>query len=193
MSCGAPRNNVRGRHAVTLYTIGHSNRPLDDFLALVNAHALRCIADVRAFPASRRWPHFNRAALADALRAANVDYVWIPALGGRRHHARPDSPHTAWTVAAFRSYADYTETAEFQKGLDELLDHARRERTALMCAEALYWRCHRRLIADRLVVSGHRVLHIDSRSHVAEHQLPDFARVVNGRLVYDGGTQLQLV
>jgi len=182
-----------GSRALTLYTIGHSNRPLDDFLALVDAHAVRCIADVRAFPSSRRWPHFNREALADALHARGVRYAWIPALGGRRHTARPDSPHSAWTVAAFRSYADYTETAEFSKGLDELLEGAHENRTAFMCAEALYWRCHRRLIADRLVVLGHQVLHIDGRTHVAEHHLPDFARIVDGRLVYDGGTQLELV
>jgi uncharacterized protein (DUF488 family) len=179
---------------LTLYTIGHSNRPLDEFLALVVAHAIRCLADVRAFPSSRRWPHFNRAPLASALDAHGIRYLWIPALGGRRHgEPRADSPHTAWTVDAFRNYADHTESEEFATGLDLLLAAAREQRTAFMCAEALYWRCHRRLIADRLLVSGHQVLHIEGRGRAIAHRLPDFARVVGGRLIYDGGTQLEML
>jgi uncharacterized protein (DUF488 family) len=179
--------------ALTLYSIGHSNRPLDQFIALVAAHNLGGIADVRAFPASRRWPHFNRAPLAQALDTHAVRYDWIPALGGRRHTGLPESPHTAWTVAAFRNYADYTETEEFARGLDELLAAAHQRRTAFMCAEALHWQCHRRLIADRLVVMGHRVLHIQSATRAAEHRLPEFARVVDGRIIYDRGTQWELV
>jgi uncharacterized protein (DUF488 family) len=179
--------------ALTLYTIGHSNRPLDVFLDLVVAHDVRGIADVRAFPTSRLWPHFNRETLAAALREAGVHYDWLPALGGRRHKGRSDSPHTAWTVAAFRNYADYAETGEFAQGLDQLLVAARERRTAFMCAEALYWQCHRRLIADRLTVLGHRVLHIQSRDRAVPHQLPDFARVVDGRIIYDRGTQLEMV
>lgn len=178
--------------SLTLYTIGHSNRPLDQFLDFVAAHDIRCIADVRAYPMSRRWPHFNREPLAQALDTQAVRYDWIPALGGRRHTSRPDSPHTAWTVVAFRNYADYTDTEEFVRGLDELLTAARQRRTAFMCAEALYWQCHRRLIADRLVVMGHKVFHIQSGTRVAEHQLPEFARVVEGRIIYDRGTQLEL-
>jgi uncharacterized protein (DUF488 family) len=179
--------------ALTVYTIGHSNRALGDFLDLVAAHDVRGLADVRAFPSSRRWPHFNREPLAEALAAAGVRYDWIPALGGRRHAGRPDSPHIAWTVATFRHYADYAETAEFVQGLDQLLTAARDRRTAFMCAEALYWQCHRRLIADRLVVLGHRVLHIQSRERAVEHRLPDFARVVDGRIIYDRGAQLEIV
>ena len=175
--------------SLTLYTIGHSNRPLDAFLDLVAAHDLRGIADVRAFPSSRRWPHFNREALAQALNARGVQYDWLPALGGRRHKGRPDSPHTAWTVAAFRNYADYSETDEFAHGLDELLAAAHQRRTAFMCAEALYWQCHRRLIADLLTVMGHHVLHIQTRDRAVEHRLPDFARVVDGRILYDRGAQ----
>jgi uncharacterized protein (DUF488 family) len=177
-----------------LYSIGHSNRSLEAFLELIEAHAVRGIADVRAFPSSRRWPHFNREPLAAALKARGVGYEWMPRLGGRRHGPRrPDSPHTAWTVAGFRNYADYADTEEFSKGLEQLLALAETQRTAFMCAEALYWRCHRRLIADRLTVLGHRVLHIESPTHAAEHRLPDFARLVDGRLIYDGGTQLDLV
>jgi uncharacterized protein (DUF488 family) len=179
--------------SATLYTVGHSNRTLDAFLELIAAHDLRGVADVRAFPSSRRWPHFNREPLAEALNAANVRYDWIPALGGRRHKGRPDSPHIAWTVAAFRNYADYTETAEFAQGIEQLLAAARERRTAFMCAEALYWQCHRRLIADRLVVMGQQVLHIQSRERVVEHRLPDFARVVAGRIIYDRGEQLRMV
>jgi uncharacterized protein (DUF488 family) len=176
-----------------LYTVGHSNRPLDAFLALVEAHHLRSIADVRAFPSSRRWPHFNREPLTAALRMRAVRYVWIPALGGRRHKCRPDSPHTAWTVASFRSYADYMDSAEFLQGIEQLLGLAREQRTAFMCAEALHWRCHRRLIADYLLVLGQRVLHIEGRDRAVEHRLPDFARVVDGRLIYDRGTQRALI
>jgi uncharacterized protein (DUF488 family) len=181
-----------GAVSLTLYTIGHSNRPLAAFLDLVTAHDLRGITDVRAFPSSRRWPHFNREQLAAVLNDAGVRYDWLPALGGRRHKGRPDSPHIAWTVAAFRNYADYTDTDEFAQGLDQLLALARQRRTAFMCAEALYWQCHRRLIADQLVVRGHCVRHIQSRERAVEYQLPDFARVVDGRIIYDRGTQLEM-
>jgi uncharacterized protein (DUF488 family) len=151
------------------------------------------VADVRAFPASRRWPHFNRETLAKELKGTGVEYDWIPALGGRRNKGRPDSPHSAWTVAAFRNYADYTETDEFAQGLEHLLAAARERRTAFMCAEALYWQCHRRLIADQLIVRGHCVLHIQSPERAVEHRFPDFARVVGGRIIYDRGTQLEIV
>ena len=178
---------------LALYTIGHSNRPLDEFLKLAAAHEIRCLADVRAFPSSRRWPHFNREPLAASLAHHDVRYEWVPLLGGRRHGPpRPDSPHTAWTVAAFRDYADYMDSEEFSKGLEQLLALARNAHTAFMCAEAPYWRCHRRLISDRLVVLGHKVLHIQTPTRAVEHHLPGFARVVGGRLIYDGGTQLEL-
>ena len=175
-----------------IYTIGHSNRLFDDFLALLVAHDIKCIADVRSFPTSRRWPHFNRESLAAALHAHTIRYEWIPALGGRRKGGRPDSPHTAWTVPAFRAYADYAETEEFVGGLEQFLELARGARTAFMCAEALYWQCHRRLIADRLTVMGFEVRHIQTEQRAVAHRLPDFARVVGGRLVYNGGTQLKL-
>jgi uncharacterized protein (DUF488 family) len=178
---------------VTVYSIGHSNHPLEDFLALLDAHAVRGIADVRAFPSSRRWPQFNREPLAAALSAHGIAYDWIPKLGGRRRKSRPDSPHTAWTVEAFRNYADHAESAEFAAGLEQLLAAARERTTAVMCAEALYWQCHRRLVADQLVVVGHCVQHIQSQGRAIEHQLPDFARVVDGRIIYDGGTQLEML
>ncbi|HVN84346.1 MAG TPA: DUF488 domain-containing protein [Candidatus Binatia bacterium] len=177
-----------------LYTIGHSNHSLDEFLALVEAHGIQCLVDVRAFPSSRRWPHFNREALAAVLDACAVRYDWCPALGGRRRTSKgARSPHVAWTVAAFRNYADYMDTAEFVRGLSHLVGLAAQSRTAFMCAEALYWQCHRRLIADRLVVEKHRVLHIQTRDRCVEHRLPDFARIEDGRLMYDRGAQLELV
>jgi uncharacterized protein (DUF488 family) len=176
-----------------LFTVGHSNRPLEAFLDLLQAHAVHCIADVRAFPSSRRWPHFNREPLSAALKSRGMGYEWLPRLGGRRHGSPPgESPHTAWTVAGFRNYADYMGTAEFAAGLDQLLAIAAAQRTACMCAEALYWRCHRRLIADGLTVRGHPVLHIESPTRTVEHRLPEFARVVAGRLIYDRGSQLEL-
>jgi len=192
-SAEAERSHRRLPTPLTLYTIGHSNRALDAFLDLVAAQDVRGIADVRAFPSSRRWPHFNRAPLAAALNERGVDYDWLPALGGRRHKGWPDSPHRAWTVAAFRNYADYAETEEFARGLDQLLALARRQRTAFMCAEALHWQCHRCLIADQLVVRGHCVRHIQSRERAVAHQLPDFARIVDGRIIYDRRTQLEMV
>jgi uncharacterized protein (DUF488 family) len=177
----------------TLFSIGHSNQPLENFLALLAAHEVRTVVDVRAFPASRRWPHFNQAALTTALAQHGIRYVWLPALGGRRKAVRADSPHTAWTVPAFRHYADHTETAEFAAGLRELLALTAEGRTAFMCAEARYTQCHRRLIADQLCVAGHSVRHIESRTRAQEHALSAFARVVDGRIIYDGGTQLGLL
>jgi len=176
-----------------LYSVGHSNRPLDELLALIDSHGVRGIADVRAFPASRRWPQFNREPLAQALHACGIVYDWLPKLGGRRRRPRPDSPHTAWTVEAFRNYADHAESAEFAEGLAQLLAAAQARTTAFMCAEALYWQCHRRLIADQLVVRGYSVRHIQSQGRAVEHRLPEFARVVDGRIIYDKGAQLEML
>ncbi len=176
-----------GSAPAVVWSIGHSNRSWEAFEAIVRAHGIRTIVDVRAFPASRRWPHFNREAMAQGLGAVGVAYHWLPALGGRRRPRRDDSPHTAWTVDAFRSYADHMESDEFRGGLDALLTIAREQPTAFLCAEALYWRCHRRLIADRLKSLGWTVLHIGDERAAAEHQYPDFLRVVDGKLIYDGG------
>jgi uncharacterized protein (DUF488 family) len=175
----------------TFFSVGHSNHPLDIFLGLLRSHAVRILVDVRAFPTSRRWPHFDQRQLDAALAEEGVRYVWNRELGGRRK-GRASSPHTAWTVAAFRHYADHTESEEFASGLRALLALATEGRTAFMCAEARYTQCHRRLIADQLVVAGHTVCHIESRTRARAHVLPDFARVVGGRIIYDGGTQLEL-
>jgi len=172
--------------AGTIWYIGHSNHPYDAFEALLVAHGIRAVADIRAFPASRRLPHFNREAMAARLEASGIVYQWIPALGGRRQRVRADSPHRAWTVAAFRHYADHMETEEFARGLDVLMAIARERPTAFLCAEALYWRCHRRLVADKLKHLGWRVLHIRGTEAAVEHEFPAFLRIDGGRLVYDG-------
>jgi uncharacterized protein (DUF488 family) len=141
------------------------------------------VADVRRFPASRRHPHFSREILEPALGARAVDYVWLPTLGGRRS-PRPDSANTGWRVAAFRGYADYMETREFGDALAELLQVARSRRTAIMCAESLWWQCHRRLIADALVALGHDVMHIMSRDDTTPHKLIPPASIRDGKLSY---------
>jgi uncharacterized protein (DUF488 family) len=171
--------------AGTVWSLGHSSRPWDAFGALLRAHGIGAIADIRAFPTSRRWPHFNQEAMTQQLADAGVLYRWLPALGGRRHRPRPDSPHHAWTVAGFRNYADHMETAEFRAGLDALLALARERPTAFLCAEALYWRCHRRLVADKLKSLGWHVLHITGEQAAEEHRYPRFLRIVEGRLLYD--------
>ncbi|MGH7914099.1 MAG: DUF488 family protein, partial [Candidatus Binataceae bacterium] len=131
----------------TLYTVGHSTHPIERFLELLGDHRIAILADIRSFPSSRRWPQFNQEPLAQALGRAGVEYRWFKRLGGRRHSKRAESPHVAWTVAAFRSYADYTGSAEFAEGLDELLTVAATARTAIMCSEGLWWRCHRRIVS----------------------------------------------
>lgn len=166
-----------------MWTVGHSTRPADDFIALLQAHDIQSLADVRRFPASRRHPHFSRENLERALAAHAIDYVWMPALGGRRS-PRPDSANTGWRVAAFRGYADYMETPEFADALAELLDVAFASRTAVMCAESLWWQCHRRLIADALLAVGHSVLHIQSRDDAVPHKLIPPAAIRDGQLSY---------
>ena len=170
----------------TIFSVGHSNLSADAFFAILAPHAIGLLADVRAFPASRRHPHFGRDALAPACDARGIAYRWMPALGGRRRRSGDaPSPHIAWQVEAFRNYADYMDTAEFADALAALEDEARRAPTAFMCAEALWWQCHRRLIADALLWRGWNVQHIGSGGKLASHQLPEFARVDGDRIVYD--------
>jgi uncharacterized protein (DUF488 family) len=176
---------------VIVYTVGHSTLPLPDFLALLATRDLGALADVRRYPASRRHPHFAREALAESLAAAGIDYLWLPGLGGRRH-GRRGSPHVAWRSASFRAYADHMETAEFADELGRLLEVARIRPTAIMCAEAVPWRCHRQLIADALLARGIAVRHLLRRDVEPEpHRLTAFARLDGERVVYDRG-QLEL-
>jgi len=171
---------------VVVHTLGHSTRSLADFCALLRTHGITAIADVRRFPASRRHPHFAREAIAPALADVDVGYVWLPGLGGRRT-ARPGSPHHAWRSDAFRGYADHMETPEFAAALTELLRLAEARTTAIMCAEAVPWRCHRQLIADALVARGVEVRHVTGAGPPGLHRLTPFARLDGTRVVYDRG------
>jgi uncharacterized protein (DUF488 family) len=167
-------------------TVGHSNHPIDRFLEILRAHGVRRLLDVRRHPGSRKWPHFNAGALAESLPAAGIDYVPMPELGGRRK-PRPDSPHTAWRVDAFRGYADFMDTPEFASALDRVIAVADDAPTALMCAEALPWRCHRSLIADALLARGIPVREILSEREARPRELPSFARLEGKRVIYDVG------
>lgn len=167
----------------TVLTIGHSDRPLEEFLRLLQAHGATLVADVRKMPGSRRNPQFGRDALPESLRQSGIGYIHMPGLGGLRRR-RPDSPNTGWKNASFQGYADYMLTPEFEASLQELLERASEERVALMCAEAVPWRCHRSLIADALVVRGVAVEHILSASRTQPHTLHDWARVQGTRITY---------
>jgi uncharacterized protein (DUF488 family) len=153
---------------------------------LLSEHRIALVADVRSFPSSKRWPQFNQAELSGSLRRADIEYRWIKQLGGRRSSKRADSPHTAWQVPAFRAYADYTESVDFEDGIRELTRAATVSRTAYMCSEGLWWRCHRRIISDNLVVRDWAVEHIMPTGKLSPHVLAPFARVANGRIIYDG-------
>ena len=168
----------------TLFSIGHSTRSLDEFLALLSSHDVRQLADVRTIPKSRRHPQFNSDALARSLLAHGLDYRHFPALGGLRK-PRVDSPNTAWRNASFRGYADHMQTPAFAAALDDLIEWAERP-TAIMCAEAVWWQCHRQLIADALVARGRGVAHIMSREAPAAHTLTAFAHVDAEAVRYPG-------
>jgi uncharacterized protein (DUF488 family) len=166
-----------------VWTIGHSTRTLEEFLELLAQNRIEAVADVRRFPGSRRWPHFAREPLEKALERRGLAYLWLPMLGGRRTPA-PDSPNTAWRSASFRGYADYMATEAFAEGLDLLVNLASGLRTAIMCAESLWWRCHRGLIADVLRWYRFDVIHILGPGSTAPHPYTAAARIVNGRLTY---------
>lgn len=158
-----------------LLTVGHSTHPINEFVALLEGAGVEEIVDVRRYPASRRNPQFNAAALAESVAAAGIRYEHLGELGGRRR-VQPDSPNDAWTVSAFRGYADYLRTPEFAAGRRRLAETASERRTAIMCAEAAPWRCHRRLIADVFVFDGWRVLDLLPSGELREHVPPPFAR-----------------
>jgi uncharacterized protein (DUF488 family) len=172
-----------------VWTVGHSTHPLETFVALVRAHGVTAIADVRKIPRSRRNPQFNVDTLAASLAAAGLAYVHRPGLGGLRRE-RTDSINLGWKNPSFRAYADYMQTEEFARELDALLALGARERLAIMCAEAVWWRCHRSLIADAVVARGEPVLHILTAERAEPHTLRDFARVDNGRVSYPGEPEL---
>jgi len=170
----------------TLYTIGHSTRPLDDLIASLRAHQIDTLVDIRAFPMSRRLPQFNRDFLEQTLPAAGIRYVWMKALGGYRKKILEESPNLALRNASFRNYADYMLTPEFERAMSELTALAEQARTTYMCAERVYFRCHRMLVSDWLVAHGHEVLHIEATGPVKPHQLTAEARMLDGRVLYRG-------
>lgn len=168
---------------LTIWTIGHSNKDLEEFLELVTSNEIGAIADVRSFPSSRKYPHFNAEPLRHSLEAIGVRYMPFLDLGGRRR-VRPDSHNKAWRNESFRGYADYMETPEFAAGIERLLEAAAPQRTAVMCAEALWWRCHRSMIADELMSRGITVLHITGSGKATPHTYTEPARIVDGKLTY---------
>ena len=170
----------------TLYTIGHSTRTLDELIAALQAHEIKTLVDIRAFPMSRRLPQFNRDSLEQTLPAAGIRYVWMKALGGYRKKIRNDSPHIAMRNDSFRNYADYMLTAEFKNAITELIALAENAPTAYMCAERVYFHCHRMLVSDWLVSRGHEVRHIDATGPVKAHKLTADARMIDGQLLYRG-------
>ena len=169
--------------ALQIWTIGHSTRSLEDLIALLNDNQIQALADVRSFPGSRKFPHFNAEALAVSLREAGIEYIPFKQLGGRRK-VRPDSPHTVWRNEAFRGYADYMDTDDFKKGIEELLQLAAKKRTAIMCSEAVWWRCHRSMISDYLKSICVTVIHIMAPGKTEEHPYTSAATIVDGKLFY---------
>ena len=173
-----------------IWTIGHSTRAIDQFISLLKENEIKLLADVRAWPGSKRYPQFNKEALAESLKVHAIRYEHFPELGGKRK-TKPDSRNTAWRNASFRGYADYMETKQFQKGIEHLLDiTAEAGPTAIMCAEAVWWRCHRSLIADYLKACGREVLHVLGANKVEPHPYTSAARIVNGKLSYEANDAL---
>lgn len=167
----------------TIYTIGHSTRTFEEFVSLLEAHGVRKLVDVRTVPKSRRHPHFAGEALAAHLPAVGIGYDWMKVLGGLRR-PRPDSPNGAWRNASFRGYADHMQSDEFKAAIDELIDRGRGDDLAIMCAEAVPWRCHRSLIGDVLVARGAKVEDISGPGHSKPHGITRFAKVQGGRVTY---------
>ena len=175
------------RESVDIWTVGHSTLSAADFIALLHAHQIQSLADVRRYPGSRRHPQFNAKELAESLEQAGIVYAPMPDLGGRRR-PRPDSRNTVWRSESFRGYADYMETPAFERALAHLLTIAAVQRTAIMCAEAVWWQCHRQMIADALKARGVRVLHILDARKTSEHPFTSAAQVVDGEVRYGHAT-----
>jgi uncharacterized protein (DUF488 family) len=170
----------------TLYTIGHSTRTLEDLIETLRAHGIQTLVDIRAFPASKRLPQFNRESLEKALPAAGIAYVWMKALGGYRKKTLAESPNVGLRNQSFRNYADYMLTAEFEEAAAKLVGLAEQSKTTYMCAERMWFQCHRMLVSDWLVAHGHVVEHIDGRGPTKPHRLTAEARMVDGKVLYRG-------
>jgi uncharacterized protein (DUF488 family) len=175
----------------TLYTIGHSTRTLDELIAVLRGHSIETLVDIRSFPVSRRLPHFNRESLEQALPSAGIRYLWMKALGGYRKKIRDDSPNLALRSASFRNYADHMLTPEFEAAISELIPLAEASRTVYMCAERVWFHCHRMLVSDWLVAHGHTVLHIDGEKPPRPHRMTAEARLVKDQVIYSGDLLFQ--
>ncbi len=174
--------------SLEVWTVGHSTHTIEQFIEILRHHHIEIVVDVRHFPGSRRFPHFGKIALRDALVADGIRYEHLIELGGRRK-ALPDSPNVAWRNTSFRGYADYMETQPFRDGIERLLEIARSGRTAVMCSEVLWWRCHRSMIADELKARGLDVRHILGAQNAQTHPYTAAARLVGGRLSYAGDAE----
>ena len=172
----------------TLCTIGHSTRTSEDLIRALQAHGIKTLVDIRAFPASRRLPHFNREALEQSMPDAGIRYIWVKGLGGYRKKSREYSPNTGLRNASFRNYADYMLTPEFEESIATLLRLAENSPTAYMCAERVWFQCHRMLVSDWLVAHGHTVLHIDAEGPPKPHRLTAEARLIGNQVVYSPET-----
>ena len=181
----ARKKAMETRWPETLWTIGHSTRGLDEFIALLKDNGIEALADVRHYPGSRKYPHFNAEPLRQTLHDTGIRYEAFTELGGRRK-VQPDSPNIAWRHPAFRGYADYMQTGAFHAGIERLKALASKQRTAIMCSEAVWWRCHRGLISDLFKLNGTRVLHIMGPASPSEHPYTSAAHVVDGHLDYSG-------
>lgn len=182
-STNAFRTRIGVGNMNTLHTIGHSTRTLEQFLALLKAHDIQRVVDIRTIPKSRHNPQFGQDILSPALQAAGIGYTYLGTLGGLRHTTK-DSINTGWENLSFRGYADYMATDAFQEGLQELKSLAEQQRVAIMCAEAVPWRCHRSLVADALIVQNWEVLDIQSKKTAKLHALTPFLKVENGKIIY---------
>jgi uncharacterized protein (DUF488 family) len=170
---------------LSVYTIGHSNLPFEQFVSLLREHEIGLVADVRRYPSSRKFPHFSRSVLSGLLTAENINYLWLESLGGRRHSEKDSkSVNAGLKSIGFRNYADYMVTEEFRRAVDELLTAAVQSRVAVMCAEKLYWKCHRRLLSDYLVSQGVEVIHIMDPGKTSEHELTQGATITKAGVIY---------
>jgi uncharacterized protein (DUF488 family) len=184
------RTAIKVKMTSQIWTIGHSTRKIDIFISLLEENGIKLLADVRSWPGSKRYPQFNKEALAESLNARGIRYEHFPEMGGKRKPKR-DSRNTAWRNASFRGYADHMETGEFHKGVERLLDLGHQiGPTAIMCAEAVWWRCHRSLISDYLKAHGIEVTHILDTKKVEQHPFTSAARIVNGNLSYAAAESL---
>ena len=167
----------------TIWTIGHSTRSFEEFVDMLHSFSIELIADIRSYPGSRKFPQFNKEALEISLPQNNIQYVHLKNLGGRRK-VNPKSKNTGWRHVAFRGYADYMETGAFKDGIMELISRALKQRTAYMCSEAVWWRCHRSMVSDYLKLHGWKIMHIMGIGKAEEHSYTTPARIVNGELNY---------